>query len=119
MSEETALPDQAEENLADEMDDVVPGYGYAKVPVVGLGGSAGSIEALQSFFTTLPSRTGLAYVVVIHLSPERESVLSELLHGCTRMAVVQVPGTLDVRPDTVYVIPPRKLLQATEGTLTL
>jgi two-component system CheB/CheR fusion protein len=119
MSEETAQPDRAEEDFADEMDDAVPGYGYAKVPVVGLGGSAGSIEALQSFFATLPSRTGLAYVVVIHLSPEHESMLSELLQRCTRMQVVQVRETLEVRPDTVYVIPPRKLLQAVDGRLTL
>jgi two-component system CheB/CheR fusion protein len=117
MTEENARPDQAEEALADQMDDLVPSYGYDKVPVVGLGGSAGSIEALQAFFGSLPTRTGLAYAVVIHLSPDHESTLHELLQRATRMPVQQVQETLEVHADHVYVIPPGKLLQTVDGTL--
>src|SRR4051812_16132594 len=109
--------DGAEQDLADEIDDIVPSYGYRRVPLVGLGGSAGSIEALQSFFTTMPSHSGLAFVVVIHLAPDHESVLTEVLQRCTRMRVVKVDGVLKVEPDTVYVIPPGKVLQSEDGEL--
>jgi two-component system CheB/CheR fusion protein len=111
--------DSAEQDLSDQMDDIVPSYGYRKVPVVGLGGSAGSIEALQAFFTTMPAHSGLAFVVVIHLSPDHESILTELLQRCTRMRVVKVHDRLTVEADCVYVIPPAKLLQAENGELRL
>jgi two-component system CheB/CheR fusion protein len=111
--------DSAEQDLADQIDDIIPSYGYRKVPVVGLGGSAGSIEALQMFFTTMPAQSGLAFVVVIHLSPDHESILAELIQRCTRMKVVKVEGALKVEANSVYVIPPGKVLQSNEGELTL
>jgi two-component system CheB/CheR fusion protein len=112
-------PDGGEEALADEIDDIVPSYGYRKVPVVGLGGSAGSIEALQTFFATMPPHTGLAFVVVIHLAPDHDSALTEVIQRCTRMRVVQVQDTLTVEADSIYVIPPAKLLQSDDGELKL
>jgi two-component system CheB/CheR fusion protein len=112
-------PDGAEEDLADQIDNIVPSYGYKKVPVVGLGGSAGSIEALQAFFTTMPPQSGLAFVVVIHLAPDHHSVLTELIQRCTRMKVIKVDGPLKVESNQVYVIPPGKLLQSEDGELTL
>ena len=112
-------PDDAEEAFADQLDDVIPTYGYEKLPVVGLGGSAGSIEALQLFFTTMPPQSGLAFVVVIHLAPEHESALAELIQRCTKMKVVKVEGPLTIEPNTVYVIPPAKSLQAVGGRLQL
>jgi two-component system CheB/CheR fusion protein len=112
-------PDGAEEDLADQMDDIVPSYGYKKVPVVGLGGSAGSIEALQAFFTTMPPQSGLAFVVVIHLSPDHESILTEVIQRCTRMKVQKVERSLEVQPNAVYVIPPGMLLQSVDGELTV
>jgi two-component system CheB/CheR fusion protein len=111
--------DDGEQDLADQIDDLVPSYGYKKVPVVGLGGSAGSIEALQAFFTTMPPQSGLAFVVVIHLSPDHESILTELIQRCTRMKVLKVEGTLKVEASTVYVIPPGKVLQSEDGELKL
>jgi two-component system, chemotaxis family, CheB/CheR fusion protein len=116
---EELRPDGAETDLADQIDDIVPSYGYGKVPVVGLGGSAGSIEALQDFFTTMPSQSGLAFVVVIHLSPEHDSMLTDVLQRCTRMRVVKVVDTLKVEPNHVYVIPPGKVLQSRDGELRL
>src|SRR4051812_34096808 len=92
-------PDSVEEDLADEIDDLVPSHGYRKVPVVGLGGSAGSIEALQEFFTTVPPQSGVAFVVVIHLSPDHESALTEVIQRCTRMRVTKVEGVLQVEPN--------------------
>ena len=101
------------------MDDMVPSHGYAKVPVVGLGGSAGSVEALQAFFSVMPPHSGLAFVVVIHLAADYESSLDEILQRATRMKVVKVQHTLEVERDTVYVIPPGKMLQATDDRLHL
>lgn len=112
-------PDGAEQSLADQIDDIVPSYGYRKVPVVGLGGSAGSIEALQEFFAAMAPHSGLAFVVVIHLATEHQSMLGEVLQRCTRMRVMQVTERLHIEPDSVYVIPPGMLLQSEDGALRL
>jgi two-component system, chemotaxis family, CheB/CheR fusion protein len=111
--------DSSEQAFAGSMDNIVPSYGYDKIPLVGLGGSAGSIQALQAFFEAMPARSGLAFAVVIHLAPDHESALTEVLQRCTAMKVVRVEDTLDVQADTVYVIPPGRTLQATDGQLRL
>ncbi|MDB5898652.1 MAG: signal transduction histidine kinase with CheB and CheR [Ramlibacter sp.] len=111
--------DGSEQDLAEQIDNIVPSYGYKKVPVVGLGGSAGSIEALQEFFGTMPAQSGLAFVVVIHLSPDHESVLTDVIQRCTRMRVIKVEDHLQVEPNCVYVIPPGKVLQSEGGQLGL
>jgi two-component system, chemotaxis family, CheB/CheR fusion protein len=87
--------------------------------VVGLGGSAGSIRALESFFSLMPGDSGLAFVVVLHLSPEIESSLAALLQKSTPMPVTQVSGTVTIKPNCVYVIPPGKHLLMADGQLTL
>ena len=61
------------------IDDVVPTRGYQMLPMVGLGGSAGRIPALQAFFRAMPADSGLAFVVILHLSPEHESTLAQML----------------------------------------
>ena len=80
-------PDAAEQEFGEQMDDLVPSHGYELVPVVGIGGSAGSIEALQEFLSALPADCPLALVVVIHLAPDQESALPEVLQRCTAMPV--------------------------------
>ncbi|MBI5277226.1 MAG: PAS domain S-box protein [Burkholderiales bacterium] len=114
---EAGTPDTTQQDLAQQIDDLVPSYGYAKVPVVGLGGSAGSIEALQAFFGTMPLQSQLAFVVVIHLSPGHDSVLSEVLQRCTNMPVIRVHHELAVEAGKVYVIPPACMLQWVDGRL--
>jgi two-component system, chemotaxis family, CheB/CheR fusion protein len=105
---------------ADRADgDLAPPGGYDVHPLVGLGGSAGSIAALRSFFERMPPDSGLAFVVVLHLSPEHESVLPEVLQHTTRMPVVQVTDAPRIQPNTVYVIPPRHGLKVTDGKLEL
>jgi len=89
-------PDHAEEVLADLIDNVVPTHGYQKTPLVGLGGSAGAIAALQAFFNAMPPDSGQAFVVIIHLSPEHESTLAEILQRCTTMPVNQVSEKVKV-----------------------
>jgi two-component system, chemotaxis family, CheB/CheR fusion protein len=100
-------------------DDPTPGGGDHLLPLVGLGGSAGSITVLKTFFERMPADSGLAFVVVLHLSPEHESALPELLQRSTQMRVVQVTGPVTVEPNTVYVIPPRHGLRAVDGRLEL
>jgi two-component system, chemotaxis family, CheB/CheR fusion protein len=114
-----ATPDRAEEALADLIDNVVPTRGYQMTPLVGLGGSAGAIPALQKFFQAMPVDSGQAFVVVMHLAPEHESTLAELLQRCTKMPVVQLTGREKIEPDNVYVIPPRKAIKALDGHLML
>src|ERR1700722_2674901 len=77
-----------------------------RLPVVGIGASAGGLEAASSFFKEVPSHLGMAYVVVLHLDPARESKLTEILGRTTPMPVVQVQDGMRVEPDHVYVIPP-------------
>ena len=71
--------DAAEQALGDEMDDIVPTHGFHRLPLVGLGGSAGSLGALSRFFEATPAGTGMAYVTVLHLAPDHHSILPELL----------------------------------------
>src|SRR5437762_13989712 len=117
MTEQT--PDHVEEELADLIDNVVPTRGYELTPLVGLGGSAGSIQALQTFFSTVPPKSGIAFVVVLHLAAERESILSEILQRATSMPVLQVHETSKVEANHVYVIPPGKAIKSANGFLRL
>ena len=88
-------------------------------PVIGLGGSAGSLNALRTFFSHMATDSGLAFVVIVHLSPDHESSLATLLQGSTSMPVVQVRDTVKVEANRVYVIPPAKHLSLTDGQLRL
>ncbi|MEO5916528.1 MAG: chemotaxis protein CheB [Luteolibacter sp.] len=87
------------------------------VPVVGLGGSAGSLEALQVFFSKIEGATGSAYVVVVHLSPEHESAMAKILQRSTFMPVMEVKDVVQIQPDHVYVIPPGKHFSMVDGLL--
>lgn len=98
----------------------LPGDGVlTSPPVVGLGGSAGAIQALREFFAAMPPQPGMAFVVVLHLSPEHESILAELLQRVTALRVLKVSGTVAMEPDTVYVVPPGKVLEVRDGSLVL
>lgn len=112
-------PDGAEQDFAEHVGNIVPSHGYRKTPVVALGGSAGGIEALQQFLSTMPARSGLAFLVVIHLPSDHDSVLTDVLQRCTRMRVEKVEGELQVQPDNVYVLPPGRPLQSEGGRLVL
>src|SRR4051812_540366 len=87
--------------------------------VVGLGASAGGISVLQQFFGDMPPESGIAFVVVMHLSPDFESQLANVLQQKTSMPVVQVSAPVRVRPNHVYVIPPNHQLTFEESTLHL
>src|SRR6266700_2545756 len=88
-------------------------------PIVGIGGSAGGFEAAMELLRHLPSRTGMAFVIVQHLDPHHASQLSNLLGKVTAMPVSEVTGTTTPKPNTVYVQPPNKCVIAKDSTLTL
>src|SRR5512146_1665076 len=81
-----------------------------KPTIVAIGASAGGVYALQSFFDVVPARTGAAFVVVVHLDPQRRSELPQILSARTRMPVVAVEGRVELRADHVYVIAPDRQL---------
>src|SRR3954462_2400748 len=87
--------------------------------VVGLGASAGGIAPLQQFFGDMDPESGLAFVVVMHLSPDHESNLANIIQLKTRMPVTQVTEAVRVRPNHVYVIPPNHQMTFEDGTLHL
>jgi two-component system CheB/CheR fusion protein len=85
--------------------------------VVGIGASAGGLEALQAFFGALPADTGMAFVVITHLHPEHESHMAELLQRHTAMPAIQVNKKVKIKPDHVYVIPPNRSMLMTDTHL--
>ncbi|HET6981516.1 MAG TPA: chemotaxis protein CheB [Myxococcaceae bacterium] len=87
-------------------------------PVVGVGASAGGLEALETFFSRMP-RTGMAFIIIQHLAPDRESHLPEILSRSTRLPVTQAKDGIVVEPDHVYVIPPGVNLAMYQGRLHL
>jgi len=88
-------------------------------PIVGIGASAGGLEALELFLARVPKNSGMAFVIVQHLDPTRQGIMPELLQRATGMTVVQVKDRTKVQPDCVYVIPPNKDMSILHGVLHL
>ena len=88
-------------------------------PIVGIGASAGGLEALGQFLEHVPENCGMAFAVVQHLDPTQKGMLTELLQRTTTMRVVQVKDRIKVLPNCVYVIPPNKDMSLLHGTLHL
>lgn len=86
---------------------------------VGIGASAGGLEALQEFFSHLPKDTGAAFIVVQHLSPDFKSMMPELLSKHTSMPIYQVRDGMSIDPNAIYLMPPRKSVLIGEGKLLL
>ncbi len=87
-------------------------------PIVGIGTSAGGLEALEQFFRRVPKGSGLAYVVIQHLDPTHKGILPELLGRFSDMRVFEVNSRMQVKPNCVYVIPPNKDLSILRGSLS-
>ncbi len=79
-------------------------------PIVGIGASAGGLEAFKELLASLPEKAGMAYVLIPHLDPDHQSVLSEILSRVTKMPVAEILDGMPVARDHVYVIPPNKTL---------
>ena len=91
----------------------------ASFVVVGVGASAGGLEALSDLLANLPEKTGMAVVVVQHLDPQHESKLSNLLSRVTHLPVVEAMQDLAVQPDHVYIIPRNMTMTIAQGVLQL
>src|SRR5687767_9263757 len=87
--------------------------------IVGVGASAGGLEALQRFFATTRPTGGLAFVVVQHLSPDFESVMGELLAPHTPLPIHRAEEGMLVEPDQVYLMPPKHEMVIADGRLHL
>jgi two-component system CheB/CheR fusion protein len=88
-------------------------------PIIGIGASAGGLEALEQFLGHVPDKCGMAFVIIQHLDPTHKGVMPELLQRTTRMEVFQVRDRMRIRPDCVYVIPPNKDMSILHGVLHL
>jgi two-component system CheB/CheR fusion protein len=89
------------------------------LPIVGIGASAGGLEALELFLGNVPENCGIAFVIVQHLDPTHKGIMVELLQRGTTMEVIQVKDRTPVKPDCVYVIPPNKDMSILRGVLHL
>lgn len=88
-------------------------------PIVGIGASAGGLEALEQFLSRVPPGSGMAFVIVQHLDPTHKGIMPELLQRSTGMKVIQVKDRTTVQPGCVYVIPPNKDMSILHGVLHL
>jgi two-component system CheB/CheR fusion protein len=91
----------------------------SKFPIVGIGASAGGLEALEIFLANVPENSGMAYVIVQHLDPTHKGIMVELLQRGTNMKVFQIKDRMRVEANCVYVIPPNKDLSILHGVLSL
>ncbi len=88
-------------------------------PVVGVGASAGGLESFQKFLGSVPANSGMAYILVQHLSPSHESILPEILAKSTGIPVREITDDCEIGPDHIYVIPENRMLEVTEHSLKL
>lgn len=87
--------------------------------VVGIGASAGGLEAIEAFFDKMPSDTDMAFVVIQHLSPDFKSLMDELLARHTEMPIHRVEDGIEIQPNEIYLIPPKKEMVISNGRLLL
>jgi two-component system, chemotaxis family, CheB/CheR fusion protein len=115
---QSPLPAEPELSPADDTTPTIP-PAVAAIPVVGIGASAGGLDAFLRLLHHLPPNTGLAYVFVQHLHPTHESLLPELLGRASAIPVVQAVDDMRLDADHAYVIPPNATLTVTDGHLQL
>jgi two-component system, chemotaxis family, CheB/CheR fusion protein len=96
-----------------------PNKGSKNFPVVGVGASAGGLEAFTKLLAHLPLHTGMGFVFIQHLDPRHHSMLKDILSRATEMPVKEVKGGMRVEPDNVYVIPPGTQMSLADGSFRL
>jgi two-component system CheB/CheR fusion protein len=108
---------------AGETSEATPGSAARATPfpVVGIGASAGGLAAFEAFFaaTAAGDETGMAFVLVQHLSPDHKSMLVDLVKRCTRMQVFEASNGMVVQPNCTYIIPPNHDLELVQGVLLI
>ncbi|MCL7987607.1 ATP-binding protein [Sphingobacterium sp. lm-10] len=88
-------------------------------PIIGVGASAGGLEAIKAMLSTIPAHSGMAFIIVQHLFPEKTSLLPDILQKITKIPVVSITEHLHIEPDHIYVIPPGKIVTVANGLLKL
>jgi len=88
-------------------------------PIVGIGASAGGLDAIERLFDHMPINSGMAFVIVQHLSPDFKSLMNELLARHTDMEIHRVEDGMLVEPNRIYLIPPKKNMKLSHGRLLL
>src|SRR5271154_4182835 len=96
-----------------------PLLGVDSFPVVGLGASAGGLDAFRRLLAVLPTGTGMAFILIQHLDPTHASMMVDLLAGHTPMTVQQAADGMPIEPEHVYLIPPGAYLSIQDGALRL
>lgn len=116
----TRLKDsKAQKRISGFLKDPLTGKKSGLFPIVGIGASAGGLEAIEQFLRHVPANSGMAFVIVQHLDPTHKGIMTELLQRITGMDVFQVSDHMKVKPNCVYVIPPNKDMSILHGALHL
>lgn len=112
-------PAKPADSIEPDEDDAPPHDHPPGAPIVGIGASAGGLDAFKRFFAAMPPKSGIAFVLIPHLDPKHESLMVELLSRHTKMEVVEAEEGMAVEPNRVYVIPPNKYMTIEGGVLRL
>jgi two-component system CheB/CheR fusion protein len=104
---------QSSETVSVALDNCAPKY------IFGIGASAGGLESLERMFRHMPTRTGLAFVIIQYLSPDFKSMMNELLARDTNMRIVVAEDGCRIEADTIYLLPPKKQMTIASGRLLL
>ncbi|WP_159473709.1 chemotaxis protein CheB [Dyadobacter sp. 3J3] len=98
---------------------IQPSATIQNFPVIGIGASAGGLDAFKKFLKAVPEKSGMAYVLVQHLDPSHDSILPEILEKVTNIPVNEITDDIHLAPDHIYVIPANKILTTYDGVLKL
>ncbi|WP_163337526.1 chemotaxis protein CheB [Desulfopila sp. IMCC35008] len=113
------MSDGNEPSKSDIVEKSVPHNRQFQVPIVGVGASAGGLEAFQEFVRSVPEDSGFAFILIVHLDPSHASLLSEIIQNKTKMKVTQIADSMIIKPNQIFVIPPKKDLGIINGKLQL
>ncbi len=115
------VPSALVEGIPAEAGEALPAKLSKSFPIVGIGASAGGLAAFEAFFSGMPASgdPGMAFVLVQHLAPDHESLLTDLIRRYTRMQVFEVEDGMTVLPNCTYIIPPNRDMAFLNGTLHL
>ena len=119
MKKQTKPAGSGKKPIKTSQKNIPPRDEHRPFPIVGIGASAGGLEALEQFLRHVPPGSGMAYVIIQHLDPTHKGIMPELLQRTTAMEVYQVRDRMKVKPDCVYVIPPNKDMSILHGVLHL
>jgi two-component system, chemotaxis family, CheB/CheR fusion protein len=105
--------------VAPKKDNIKPLANIQNFPIVGVGASAGGLDAFKRLLMAIPENSGMAYVLVQHLDPSHPSFLADILQRVTKIPVKEITDDIHLTPNTIYIIPADKILTTADGVLQL